>query len=95
MMQKKRKERRLLVPETLHLLTCPQPSLRPPAGLMGLARVRAEVSRLEIPLPSDQGLQNKSSHCRKKLPAQPIVRGFRFQPQPVKSSVVGQQKRCS
>ena len=43
-----------------------------------MAAVRADVSQLEIPLPHDQGLQNKSSHRRKKLPAQPLARGSGF-----------------
>ena len=79
------------MPETLHLLTCPQPSLRPPAGLLGLARVWADVSWLEIPLPCDQGLQNKSSHRRKKTSCSaPNERAQVSATPPVKSSVLGQ-----
>lgn len=62
---------RPLVPGTLHLPTSWQPALGPPASPMGLAPVGpdADVSLLEIPLPSDQDVQNKSSHRRRKLPA--------------------------
>lgn len=49
-----------------------------PLQLFGSAAARADVSGLEIPLPRDQGLQNKSSHRRKKLPAQPLARGSGF-----------------
>lgn len=67
-----------LKPCTSDLPAAQQPSLIPPAGRLGLAAVRADVSQLEIPLPHDQGLQNKSSHRRKKLPAQPLARGSGF-----------------
>lgn len=64
---------RPLVPGTRHLLTSWQPSLAPLQVQWAWPQpeLMADVSLLEIPLPSDQGAQNKASHRRRKLPAWP------------------------
>lgn len=87
-----------LVPKTLHF--CPAGSLRSaplrlPWALAGVG-LMADVSWLEIPLPSHQGLENKSSHRRKKTSCSaPSEKARVSTTQPVKSLAVGWWPRGS